>query len=358
MPATTRFPVFDGHNDTLLHMHIPALGQGRSFFVESTRGHIDLPRARKGGFGGGFFAICPLDVKRLDIINTGQPTDPTSKEVASFPTLDPIYAQQFTLAVAALLFRLEEQAQGQFKVVRSADELQHCLQEGILAAILHFEGAEAIDPHLDALEVFYRAGLRSLGIVWSRSNAFGHGVPFDFPHSPDTGPGLTEAGKELVRACNRLHIMLDLSHLNEQGFWDVARLSNTPLVATHSNAHALCASTRNLTDRQLDAIKESEGMVGINFHAAFLRADGNKDPDTSLDEITRHVDYLVEHLGIESVGFGSDYDGGITPPPELHDVTGLPALLAALRARGYGDEALRKLTHENWLRVLRKTWQG
>jgi membrane dipeptidase len=147
----------------------------------------------------------------------------------------------------------------------------------VLATILHFEGAEAIDPQLNALEVFYQAGLRSLGLVWSRPTAFGHGVPFAFPHSPDTGPGLTDAGKQLVRACNRLGIMIDLSHLNEQGFWDVAELTNAPLVATHSNAHALCASSRNLTDKQLDAIKESDGMVGLNFAVCFLREDGAND---------------------------------------------------------------------------------
>src|SRR5439155_17471941 len=151
-----------------------------------------------------------------------------------------------------------------------------------LAAIMHIEGAEAIDPDLDSLEVFYQAGLRSLGPVWSRPNAFGEGVPFRFPGSPDTGPGLTPKGRELVRACNRLGILIDLSHLNEQGFWDVARLSAAPLVATHSCAHALCASSRNLTDKQLDAIKESDGMVGLNFAVCFLREDGANDADTPI----------------------------------------------------------------------------
>src|SRR5260221_9471079 len=134
------------------------------------------------------------------------------------------------IAVTALLFRLEAEANGQVKVVRTVDELVTCLREGILAPVLHFEGAEAIDPGLDALEVLYRAGLRSLGIVWSRPNAFAQGVPFKFPHSPDTGPGLTEAGKKVVRAGNGLGVMHDLSHLNEHGFWDVARLSDPPLV--------------------------------------------------------------------------------------------------------------------------------
>ncbi|HEY7418128.1 MAG TPA: dipeptidase, partial [Ktedonobacteraceae bacterium] len=262
-----------------------------------------------------------------------------------------------TLSVAAFLFRLERESAGQVKVVRTVDEITNCFQKGTLAVVLHFEGAEAIDPPLDALEVFYQAGLRSLGPVWSRPNAFGHGVPFKFPHSPDTGPGLTEAGRKLVRTCNRLGIMLDLAHINEQGFRDVAHLSEAPLVVTHSAAYTLCRSTRNLTDQQLDAIKASEGIVGLNFEVCNLREDANDDPDTPLDVMIRHIDYLVEHLGIDGVGFGSDFDGGITPAKEIGDVSGLPKLITALREHGYDDAALRKLTHENWLRVLRKTWR-
>src|SRR2546422_877769 len=107
--------------------------------------------------------------------------------------------------------------------------------------------------------------------------------------------------------------MLDLSHLNEQGFWDVAKLSNAPLVATHSNAHALCPSTRNLTDRQLDAIKESDGMVGLNFSVHDLREDGSNDPNTPLDILVHQLDYLVKRLGIDCVGLGTDFDGTTIP---------------------------------------------
>ncbi len=138
-------------------------------------------------------------------------------------------------------------------------------------------------------------------------------MPFAYPRSPDTGPGLTDAGKELVKACNHKRIMLDLSHLNEAGFWDVARLSDAPLVATHSNAHALCQSSRNLTDRQLDAIKESDGMVGLNFAVSFLREDGRSAPDTPLATMVAHVRYLVDRLGVERVGLGSDFDGAAIP---------------------------------------------
>lgn len=260
------------------------------------------------------------------------------------------------MALTALLFRLEARSNGWLKVTRTVAELSECLRTGVLAAILHFEGAEAIDPDLDALEVFYRAGLRSLGPVWSRPNAFAEGVPFITPHSPDTGPGLTEHGRNLVRACNRLGILIDLSHLNEKGFWDVAAISDAPLVATHSNAHALCRMTRNLTDKQLAAIAESDGMVGVNFGREFLSEGGRRNAALPLDVIVRHVDYLVERLGIDRVGFGSDFDG-TTVPEELEDVAGLPRLLEVLRRSGYDDASLRKLAHENWVRVLGKTWK-
>ena len=157
-------------------------------------------------------------------------------------------------------------------------------------------------------------------------------MPFRFPSSPDTGPGLTDAGRELVRACNSLGILVDLSHLNEAGFWDVRRLSRAPLVATHSNAHALCPASRNLTDAQLDAVRESGGVVGVNFAVTFLREDGHNEPATPITEIVRHVDYLAERMGIDHVAFGSDFDGA-TIPDELGGAAGLPMLVAALPCR-------------------------
>lgn len=355
MTTATAFPVFDGHNDTLLSLYLPERGEGRSFFEESAKGHIDLPRAHKGGFGGGFFAIFVPPPVRKPWQESFVKTE-GGYEMKLADAIDPVYVQQTTIRVMALLFRLEKESQGQFKVVRTAAEIESCLENNVLAAILHFEGAEAIDADLDALEVFYQAGLRSLGIVWSRPNIFGHGVQFAYPRSPDTGPGLTDAGKRLVKACNHLGIMIDLSHLNEQGFWDVAAISDRPLVATHSNVHALTPTTRNLLDKQLDAIRESDGMVGLNFGVGDLREDGGHDADTPLGAMVRHIDYLVERLGIDHVGFGSDFDG-TTISQYIKDVSGLPNLISALRDHGYDDAALRKLTHENWIRVLEKTWK-
>ena len=351
-------PVLDGHNDTLLNLLLRRRGGGRDFFERSDLGHVDLPRALEGGFGGGFFAcFAPPDPRAGWTEETALTVTANGYEVSGSPPLDPEYARGFADKMTALLFRLEAESEGSLRVVRKAGEIDDCLEDGVLAAILHFEGAENLGTDPDGLEELYERGLRSLGLVWSRPNAYAHGVPFRFPSSPDTGPGLTEAGRDLVRECNRLGVLIDLSHLNEKGFWDLANLSEAPLVATHSNAHALCPTARNLTDRQLDAIKDSDGMVGVNFAVAFLREDGRDDADTPLDTVVRHVDYLVGRVGIDRVGFGSDFDGA-TVPKEIGDVSGLPNLLAALRDHGYGEVELRKLAHGNWLRVLRRTWDG
>jgi membrane dipeptidase len=347
------FPVIDGHNDILLHYYQSG-ADIKTFFAGEDNLQIDLPRARQGGLAAGFFAVFAPQEETADFLKDFGPD-----KVFDLPAVEHDYAQQVAMAMVATLYRMEAASDGRFKVTRTVEEVEPCLRDNVMAAILHFEGAEPIDTDLNALEVFYQAGLRSLGLVWSRPTAFAHGVPYKFNHSPDTGPGLTAAGKTLVRACNELNIMVDLSHLNEKGFWDVAAISDAPLVATHSNAHVLCPSTRNLTDKQLDAIKERDGMVGLNFFVGMLREDGKNDGDTPLTTMVRHVDHLVERVGIDRVGFGADMSLlDITVPDELGDISGLPKLIDALRAAGYDDESLRKITHQNWLRVLRQTWKA
>jgi membrane dipeptidase len=353
-------PIFDGHNDTLIHLYLPERGAGRSFFTRSDQGHIDLPRAREGGLAGAFFAIfVPSATGRK--LGPPDPSRVTRTENGyEIKLAEPIgfdYASGFTQEVLQSLFRLEEESAGQLKVVRTTQELLDCLERNILAAVVHFEGAETIDPQLHNLEAFYGLGLRSLGITWSRANAFGWGVPFRFPSSPDIGPGLTPAGKELVRACNELGIVLDLAHLNEQGFWDVAKLSVAPLVVSHAGAHAIAPKSRNLTDDQLRAIADSNGVVGVIFAMYDLCSDGRLVGDVPLDAVVRHMAYIAERVGVEHVAFGSDLDG-TTISPEIGDVTGLPKVVEALRQAGFDDQALRKVTHENWLRVIGDSWKG
>lgn len=348
----TPYPIIDGHNDALMYFSPPTNAPVSTFFERLPGRQVDLPRIREGGMAAGFFAVFISEEEAMSMVHN---FDPNVEYI--LPALEFEAAAKASAQMVANLFRIEAASFGQIKVVRTVADLEACLRDGVFGAVLHFEGAEQIDAHLDALEVYYQAGLRSLGIVWSRPTIFAHGVPFKFPHSPDIGPGLTDVGKELVRACNRLGILIDLSHLNEKGFWDVAKLSDAPLVATHSNAHALCQLPRNLTDKQLAAIKESDGIVGVNLVTMLLREDARDDSNTPVETVLRHVDYLVNHLGIDRVGIGADY-GDAPFPKDLPDVSSYPVLIAALQKAGYDDQSLRKITHENWLRVLRKTWKA
>ncbi|SON58298.1 Membrane dipeptidase (Peptidase family M19) [Hartmannibacter diazotrophicus] len=349
------FPVavFDGHNDTLLRLIEKMTNDPVADFIRGDGlGHIDLPRARKGGLAGGFFACFSPSPRSGSGFADGM--SGASYDVPLPPRLDEAVARRYVARMISLLARIERHSEGALRVCRSGREVRAAIAEGVFAVLLHIEGAEAIDPELAMLDVLHAAGLRSLGPVWSRPTIFGEGVPFRFPATPDIGGGLTEAGKALVKRCNELGILVDLSHLNAAGFDDVASLTDAPLVATHSNAHALCPHARNLTDAQLAAIGASKGMVGLNFATAFLREDGQMDRRTPLETMLRHLDHLVEKAGEDCVGLGSDFDGAEIPQ-EIRDVAGLPHLVAAMRAHGYGEPLIRKICLENWLGVIDRT---
>lgn len=343
-------PIFDGHNDTLLRLVLShGGGSAKRFFEEGKTGHIDLPRARKGGFCGGLFAMFTpsrlLDDDTLDL----SPEDP-----GNFVSVDRSVAEPFTHRMIEMARSIENLSGGDVVIAHSVGEVRHAMADGKLVMVLHIEGVECLNADLSNLNALYQAGLRSLGPVWSRKNAFADGVPMSFPGSPDTGSGLTDAGRDLIRACNTMGIMIDLSHITEKGFWDVAELSTKPLVASHSNAHVICQSPRNLTDRQLEAVRSSKGLVGINFHVGFLRPDGVKDDQTDLDQIVAHTDHLLEKLGEDGVAFGSDFDGCMVPSG-LGDAAGMPRLIARYRQAGYGEALIRKIAAENWLSLLERT---
>jgi len=341
-------PVFDGHNDVL----------GRAFenstydFVEGTDTyHLDLTSALEAGFAGGLFAIFvpprEVETKRARSFGDGLTTPGT----VPLPR-----AQQAAATMFSQLCRYIERSQGKLHMARTAEEARRALAGGSVAAVCHMEGAEAIDGELHALDLYYEAGLRSLGITWSRSNRFGCGVPFGFNRTPDIGPGLTRAGKDLVRRCNELGIMVDVSHLNAKGFRDVARISRAPIVASHSNAWKISPSTRNLTDDQLDAIRDSDGLVGVNFGVQYLRPDGQATTDTPLERFRDHVEYIAERIGLHRIGLGSDFDG-VEIPQEIGSVRGLPRLMHAFADWGYSDEEIRGIAYNNWMRVLTETWE-
>jgi membrane dipeptidase len=339
-------PVVDGHNDALLRVW----RSGRSLRERDEEGCLDLPRMREGGIVAGFFAIF---VPAKD----GPPPDPRSLVVETADgyevPVEPPLPFERAVRVADELAAI---ASRDLDLVRTVPELERCVAGGPgPGAILHLEGAEPVEPGLGNLEAWVERGLRSLGIVWSRPNAFGDGVPFRFPGTPDTGPGLTPAGRELVRACNELGVMVDLAHLNLAGFREVAKLSDRPLVWTHGGVHARCPIPRSLLDEELDAIRDSGGVAGIVFDSVMTHPTGELVDDAPLGQILDHVEYAAGRIGVEHVVLGSDFDGA-HPPSALADATRTQAVIDGLRARGCTDDELRALGHGNWLRVLADTW--
>ena len=337
MDAT--IPFFDGHNDLLLKMTL-----GRVTAEEVRDGHrngqIDLPRAQAGGLGGGVFALFVPTPGGPGMDMTAMRQD--SYDLPLPATVDHAHALTKAREGIAHYNRLADL--GVIVPCATAAEVEAALPGPALAAVLHMEGAEAIGPDFAELDEFHAAGLRSLG-------------PFRYPATSDIGPGLTDAGKALVRECNRRRIMIDLSHLNMAGLRDVAAISDAPLVATHSNAHSVTPSARCLTDEELRIIADTGGVVGINFGTCFLRPDGKFVPDCPLEHLLRHLDHLLSILGEDGVAFGSDFDGAIVPDWMNH-CGGLANLRTGLLDHGVGRALLAKLAHGNWLRVLRATWGG
>jgi membrane dipeptidase len=191
-------------------------------------------------------------------------------------------------------------------------------------------------------------GVRNIGLTWSLRNALADGV-----FEAQTGGGLTNYGRAVVKEMNRLGIVIDIAHLAPAGVRDVLELSEAPIIASHANACAVCDHTRNLTDEQLEGLARNDGVVGVTFVQSFI------DPQqATLARLLDHVDHIVRVAGIDHVGLGSDFDGywGDDQMPEIRDASDLPAITAGLLVRGYSEADVRKFLGENYLRVFRQVW--
>ena len=207
MTSPRRVPIFDGHNDVLLRLYRRGGTDAPQAFLEGeAKGQLDLPMARQGGLAGGLFAIFVPSTDEAIGTNGNTLSQVGGSDALSPHAVELTQAQRIVFSMMSLLLRIERESRGRVLICRNINDIRQSLKKGVLAPVLHIEGAEAIDQNFEILDVLYEAGLRSLGPVWSRPNAFGHGVPFRCPSSPDTGPGLTDLGRELIRACNRLKI--------------------------------------------------------------------------------------------------------------------------------------------------------
>jgi membrane dipeptidase len=311
--------VFDGHCD-FLHQ---TSRDGRQFENRLQVGHVDLPRLVEGGVDAQIFALwdywAALPPDR-------SPTVESLRQVHAF-------------------YGMAERRADRFVPARSAGDIEKAWREGKVAGVLSLEGTEPLAGDVGLLRVFYRLGVRNLGLTWDYRNLAGDGVGAAHPG------GLTDFGRELVREADRLGIVLDIAHLSPVGVEELLGLADGPVIDSHTAAYALCPHRRNLTDAQLDAVAATGGVVCIAFVPDFLHADKSR---ASLEDALDHVDYVVKRIGVDHVGIGSDFDGYELVTRGLEDVSHLPALTAGLIARGYDASAARYILGMNLLRVFRQ----
>lgn len=381
---------FDGHNDSFVKCYPPRHLRNlpiepHTFVQGCPQAHIDLPRALKAGYLGALCAIFidpPLG-EDSTCLQAHSREVPEGRHPDLEPPLDHQVALTATLEVMSRIFQ-DERITDNFKVVRSYQELINTMKLNKLAVVIHLEGCEAIDVNLETLETLYQAGVRSLGICWSRPNIFGTGVPFAYRVHPNTGPGLTSAGLALVKRCEELGIMLDAAHLNAQGFFDLATASDRPLVVSHSSAFTLCPASRALTDEQLETVAEHRGLVGVTMHVPDLIGPLGQEsayiPEaeklynnfkqsrkellnhnlqagscSELNAVIAHIVYIGKQIGFNHVALGSDFDGCLIPD-QIKDVTDLDLIADGLRQAGLKELELEKVLYKNWLRVLKESW--
>ena len=327
--------VVDTHNDTILHLikSPPFITSGtgpqaprRSLGEKSEYGQIDIPRTQMGGVDCLLFAmyVSPLYSSRL--LRLVQMLDAFNVEVGKNPDT--------------------------IRVATSHKEIIETVNDGRIAAVITVEGGEPLEGKIESLRTVYRLGARSLTLTHFPRNDLGDGS------GADSGSHLTDFGREVVEEMNRLGMIVDISHINETGFWDVVGLSTDPILATHSNCKALCSHHRNLEDDQIRAMAEKGGVINLSFCAGFIKDGvGFGDPEalkkvTILDWLD-HLDHAVELVGTDHVGIGSDLDGGCGFPG-LDDITRFPDLTQGLVSRGYSDQDIKQILGGNNMRVFKK----
>ena len=217
-----------------------------------------------------------------------------------------------------------------------------------IGCILSIEGGEALEGRLENLRNFFRLGVRVLTLTWNNRNELGDGVA-----EGEHASGLSEFGQQVIAEMNNLGMIIDVSHLAERGFWDVLRLSKFPVIASHSNSYTLCQHRRNLNDKQITALANQGGVIGVNFCPAFL-IDSPKN--AIIDHVVWHIAHILDVAGSEAVGLGSDFDGIASVPQGLEDISRIDEILTRLKNHGYPESVIEKVMGKNFLRVLKQVF--
>ena len=308
--------IVDGHCDTLLELY----RNTRSFWEENKKGHLDWPRLQKGLLNLQFMSIY----------------------------IEPQYKPYGALCRALELIdyyrHLLLEGEGKLSTVMTKNDLQSLNNnEPRLSIVLSIEGGEALEGKLSTLRILFQLGIRSITLTWNQRNQLADGMG-----ETVTKGGLTTFGREVVREMNRLGMLIDIAHLSEAGFWDVLSLSERPVAVTHACCAALHEHARNLTNEQLQALAENEGIIGINYCPYFL----GKQKKITIDHVIAHLEYAVSVAGINHVGLGSDFDGIDKVPQGLENVAKVPALIEKMLQRGWHEEEVEKIMGGNFIRVL------
>ena len=331
-------PLIDGHNDLPWQMREHAGGDFSQIDIAVSQGklHTDIPRLRQGLMGGAFFvAYVPVE-----LIANG--------------------ATRFGLMQIDLIHRMVDRYPDTFALATTADEVMAAFDSGRIAVLIGLEGGHAIEGSLDVLRTFHDLGVRYMTLTHWKSHAWADAAT-DEPRYQ----GLSEFGESVVREMNRLGILIDLSHVSDSTMMDALRLSEAPVIFSHSSARALTDHVRNVPDSILRQLADNGGIVMVNYAPSYVsdevrlyeetESDASPAPRATLAQVADHFDHLVSVAGIDHVGFGSDFDGIDTTPTGLEDVSTFPGIVAELIRRGYNDQEIRKLLGLNLLRVLRDT---
>ncbi|HEX9974727.1 MAG TPA: membrane dipeptidase, partial [bacterium] len=310
--------VVDLHNDVLEKV----VGSGYQLGVRHSYNHSDIPRFFEGGVDAQMFVVWVDHRAYLNISyqRALQFFDAFDNQVALNPT--------------------------KIAQARNADEIFQVNAQQKLAGVLVVEGGHAIENDLDKLKELYRRGMRYLTITWNNSTDWATSAE----DSRTTTRGLSDFGKQVIRTLDSLGVIIDVSHVGIKTIQDILATSKNPIIASHSDVRALRNHYRNLYDDQIVAIANSGGVIGVVFYPYFLSSGGT----TNISTVIKHINYIVNLVGIDHVAIGSDYDGIESTPIGLEDVSKLPALTMALLKAGYSNANVKKILGENFLRVFRE----
>ena len=309
------FCIVDGHCDSLIHF----VNGERTLRDPSQGGHWDTQRAKLAGISLQFMAAYIEEMYK------------------------PAMATWRGLQLIEGAHRFIADYPDQVFLVLGKQELQQIPDPARIGILLSVEGGEILGENLFMLDIIYKLGVRALGLTWNQRNALADGIG-EFK----TQSRLTNLGQDVVLHMNKLGMLIDVSHLNEAGFWHVLELSKAPIAATHSCAQALCSHPRNLSDQQLRALGKHKGVVGVNFYPQFLKETGR----TQREDVVRHICHIADVAGVETVGLGSDFDGINEVPEGLEHVGDYSGLLEDLIKVGFSTREIEQISSRNFMRLL------